>query len=220
MLALEYALRFIINQILKKKRGKLMKVLAINGSSRKNGNTSTILNIVLEEINKQGIETELLEIGNQIISPCRGCFACKNKGNCIFDDDLFCEYFSKMKKADGILLGSPVYSADVSANMKAFLERAGVVVASNPGLLKHKVGAAVSAVRRGGGMSTVDTMNHFFLNKEIFVVGSIYWNMVYGKDIGDVLNDIEGINNMKNLGQNMAWLLNLISQENKVRQND
>lgn len=104
--------------------------------------------------------------------------------------------------------------------MKAFLERAGVVVASNPGLLKHKVGAAVSAVRRGGGMSTVDTMNHFFLNKEIFVVGSIYWNMVYGKDIGDVLNDIEGINNMKNLGQNMAWLLNLISQENKVRQND
>ena len=125
-----------------------------------------------------------------------------------------------MKKADGILLGSPVYSADVSAKMKAFLERAGVVAASNPGLLKHKVGAAVSAVRRGGGMATVDTMNHFFLNKEIFVVGSIYWNMVYGKDIGDVLNDIEGINNMKNLGQNMAWLLNLISQKSKARQHD
>lgn len=188
-----------------------MKVLAINGSARKNGNTATILNIALEEISKHGIEVELLEIGNQVIRPCQGCFACKGKGNCVFYNDLFCEYFSKMKQADGILLGSPVYSADVSANMKALLERAGVVVASNPGILKHKVGAAVSAVRRGGGMSAVDTMNHFFLNKEIFVVGSTYWNMVYGKDVGDIWADIEGINNMRNLGENMAWLLKHIS---------
>lgn len=105
-----------------------------------------------------------------------------------------------MKNVQGILLGSPVYSADVSANMKAFLERAGVIVNSNPGLLKHKVGASISAVRRGGGMTAVDTMNHFLLNKEVIIAGSTYWNMVYGKDE-------EGINNVHNLGQNMAWLL-------------
>lgn len=91
--------------------------------------------------------------------------------------------------------------------MKAFSERAGVIVATNPGLLKHKVGAAVSAVRRGGGLAAVDTMNHFFLNKEVILAGSTYWNMVYGKDAGDVQNDREGIENMKNLGQNMAWLI-------------
>lgn len=116
-----------------------------------------------------------------------------------------------MTMADGILLGSPVYSADVSANMKAFLERAGVVVANNPGILKYKVGASVSAVRRGGGMTTVDTMNHFLLNKEVIIAGSTYWNIVYGKDVGDVLCDTEGINNMKNLGRNMAWLLHKLN---------
>lgn len=112
-----------------------------------------------------------------------------------------------MAEADGIILGSPVYSADVSARMKALLERAGYVAAMNPEILRHKAGAAVAAVRRGGGMTAVDTMNHFFLNKEIFVAGSTYWNIAYGKNIGDVLKDEEGMRNMKNLGQNMAYLL-------------
>lgn len=115
-----------------------------------------------------------------------------------------------MVEADGIILGSPVYSADVSAKMKAFLERAGVVVATNPGLLRHKVGASVAAVRRGGGMTTVDTMNHFMLNKEMIVVGSTYWNMVYGKNVGDVINDDEGMANMRNLGENMSFILKRI----------
>ena len=115
---------------------------------------------------------------------------------------------NRMIEADGIILGSPVYSADVSSKMKAFLDRGGVVVATNPGLLKHKVGASVAAVRRAGGMTAVDTMNHFMLNKEMIVVGSTYWNMVYGREIGDVMNDEEGIANMRNLGQNMAWLIN------------
>ncbi|MCM1109288.1 MAG: flavodoxin family protein [Clostridium sp.] len=108
---------------------------------------------------------------------------------------------------DGIILGSPVYSADVSSKMKAFLDRGDVVVAANPGLLKHKVGASVAAVHRTGGMTAVDTMNHFMLNKEMIVVGSTYWNMVYGREIGDVMNNDEGIANMRNLGQNMAWFL-------------
>ena len=125
----------------------------------------------------------------------------------MFTNDGFAEIFNLMVEADGLILGSPVYSADVSAKMKAFLERGGVVVASNQGILRHKIGASVAAVRRGGGMTTVDTMNHFMLNKEMIVVGSTYWNMVYGKNIGDVLNDEEGMANMRNLGENMSYVL-------------
>lgn len=183
-----------------------MKVLGINGSSRKDGNTAIIIGKVFEELNKEDIEIELIQLADYDIQPCRGCFACKGRGNCVFAKDGFAYIFSQMVEADGIILGSPVYSADVSARMKAFLERGGVVVATNPGLLRHKVGASVAAVRRGG-MTTVDTMNHFMLNKEMIIVGSTYWNIVYGKNIGDVLSDDEGMANMHNLGENMAWLI-------------
>lgn len=192
-----------------------MKVVGITGSARKDGNTALIIGKVFDELNKEGIETELIQLADYEIQPCRGCFACKGRGNCVFTNDGFAEIFSSMVKTDGIILGSPVYSADVSAKMKAFLERAGVVVATNPGLLRHKVGAAVAAVRRGGGMTTVDTMNHFMLNKEMIVVGSTYWNMVYGKEIGDVLSDDEGMANMRNLGENMAWLMKRLHGLNK-----
>ena len=185
-----------------------MKVVGINGSARKDGNTALIISKVFDELNTEGIETDLIQLAEYEIQPCRGCFACKGRGNCVFANDGFAEIFSRMVEADGVILGSPVYSADVSAKMKAFLERGGVIVATNPELLRHKVGASVAAVRRGGGMTTVDTMNHFMLNKEMIVVGSTYWNMVYGKNIGDVLNDEEGMANMRNLGENMAWLLN------------
>ena len=184
-----------------------MKVIGINGSARKNGNTTLIIRKVFDELNKEGIECELIQLADYEILPCRGCFACKGRGNCVFTNDGFAEIFNLMVEADGLILGSPVYSADVSAKMKAFLERGGVVVASNQGILRHKIGASVAAVRRGGGMTTVDTMNHFMLNKEMIVVGSTYWNMVYGKNIGDVLNDEEGMANMRNLGENMSYVL-------------
>lgn len=193
-----------------------MKVLGINGSARADGNTAIIMNMVFDELHQRGIATELIQLAGHVIAPCRGCFACRGKGNCVFQNDPFAEIFEKMVQADGILLGSPVYSADVSANMKALLERGGVVAASNPGLLRHKVGASVAAVRRGGGMTAVDTMNHFMLNKEMFVVGATYWNMVYGKDIGDVLRDEEGIKNMRSLGQNMAWLLERLQSVKEI----
>lgn len=125
---------------------------------------------------------ELIQLYDKEIKGCKGCFSCRQKKECIIKDDFFNECFNKIDEADGILLGSPVYSADISSKMKALLERAGVVVATNPGMLKHKVGASVASVRRGGGMTTVDTMNHFLLNKEVFLIGSTYWNMVYGKD--------------------------------------
>ena len=187
-----------------------MRVIGINGSARKGGNTSILINTVFKELENKGIETELIELADKEIKGCMGCFACKQIKQCVIKDDFFNECFNKMVNADGIILGSPVYSADISSKMKAFLERAGVIVATNPGMLKHKVGASVAAVRRGGGMNAVDTLNHFFLNKEVLLVGSTYWNMVYGKDIGDVTQDEEGMENMRNLGENIAWLMEKI----------
>ena len=190
-----------------------MKVVGINGSARNDGNTAIIINKVFDELNKKGIETELIQLADYEIQPCKGCFACKGRGNCVFTNDEFVKIFRLLVEANGIVLGSPVYSADVSAKMKAFLERGGVVVATNPGLFRYKVGASVASVRRGGGMTSVDTLNHFMLNKEMIVIGSTYWNMVYGKNVGDVLNDEEGMANMRNLGENMAWLLNRLLKD-------
>lgn len=189
-----------------------MKVVAINGSSRKNGNTAIILNTVMEELEKQGIETEMIPLAGNTINPCKACFSCGGKNNCSFNNDIFAEIFEKMMKADGIILGSPVYAANVSSNMKALIDRAAVVSDMNPEILKHKVGGAVVASRRGGALHTIDTLNHFFLNHEMFLVGSTYWNMVYGKMPGDVKKDEEGMLNMKNLGKNMAYLLKKIKE--------
>ncbi|WP_303016241.1 flavodoxin family protein [Holdemania massiliensis] len=190
-----------------------MKVIGINGSARKDGNTEILMNRVFEELNKSGIETELFSFAGQIIEPCKACWACGGQKNCVHRKDRFREVFDKLKEGDGILLGSPVYSANVSANMQAFLERAAVVCDMNPGMLTHKVGAAVAAARRGGALQTIDTMNHFFLNHEMYVVGSTYWNMAYGQMSGDVEKDQEGLENMKNLGQNMAVLLRTLSNQ-------
>lgn len=188
-----------------------MKVIGINGSAREDGNTAILMNRVFEELNKEGIETELVQFAGQIIEPCKACFACGGQKNCVHKKDRFREIFDRLKEADGILLGSPAYSANVSANMQAFLERAAVVCDMNPGLLTHKVGAAVAAARRGGALQAIDTMNHFFLNHEMFVVGSTYWNMAYGQMPGDVKKDQEGLENMANLGRNMAKLIRVLS---------
>lgn len=191
-----------------------MKVLAINGSARKDGNTAILLDRVLEELRKAGIESELIQMAGQVIEPCKACWACGGQGNCLRRKDSFWEIFDKMKEADGVLLGSPVYSANITANMQALLERAAVVGDLNPGLLTHKVGAAVVAARRGGALNAVDAMNHFFLNHEMFVVGSTYWNMAYGQLPGDVERDGEGLATMENLGKNMAYLLKALTGRN------
>ena len=184
-----------------------MKVIAINGSSRKDANTAMIINTVLNELKDNDIETEMIQLANDFIEPCHACFTCSGKEKCSFHKDKFNEIFEKIVQADGIVLGSPVYSADVSSNMKAFIDRASVVSDMNPGMFKHKVGASVVACRRGGAIHAIETLNHFFLNKEMYLVGSTYWNMVYGQMLGDVFNDEEGIKNMKNIGQNMVYLL-------------
>ena len=192
------------------KNRRKMKVLAINGSARKGGNTADMLNLVLGELEKEGCETEHVQLAGHIIAPCKACFACAGKGNCVFGGDIFQELYVKMSQADAIILGSPTYSADVSSMLKAVIERASVVSDTNPGMFRHKVGAAVAVARRAGAMNVIDTLNHFFLNKEMYVAGSIYWNIAYGRLPGEAMKDEEGVSNMKNLGQNIAWLLGRI----------
>lgn len=194
-----------------------MKVLAINGSARKDGNTSLLVNTVFEELNKEGIETEMVQLSGQIMEPCKACWACSGKKNCVHKKDLFQEIFKKMTQADGIILGSPVYTANMSANMQALLERASVVTDMNrsENLFAHKVGAAVTAARRGGALSTLDSMNHFFMLQNMFVVGSSYWPMAYGQMPGDVQSDEEGLETMRNLGRNMAYLLKALDKRRR-----
>lgn len=191
-----------------------MKILAINGSARKEGNTDFLIKRVFAKLNERGIETECINFSGTVIEPCKACFACGGKKNCIHNRDSFREVFEKLKEADGIILGSPVYSANISANMQAFLERSAVVCDMNPALLKFKVGASIVAVRRGGALNAIDAMNHFFLNHEMIVVGSVYWNIGYGQMPGDVLNDKEALANMDNLAENMIWLLEKIKKDN------
>ena len=191
-----------------------MKVLAINGSARKDGNTAILINAVFGELSKAGIETEMVQLSGKIIEPCKACWACGGRKNCVHKKDLFQEIFGKITQADGIILGSPVYTANVSANMQAFLERASVVadMNRNENLFQHKVGASVTAARRGGALNALDAMNHFFMLQNMFVVGSSYWPIAYGQMPSDVQKDEEGIETMKNLGRNMAYLLKALEE--------
>jgi multimeric flavodoxin WrbA len=186
-----------------------MKVIAFNGSARKQGNTAILLNHVLDEIKSEGIETELYELAG---SPVRGCIACyqcfKNKDlRCAVKDDVINECIEKMIGADGIILGSPTYFADVTAGTRALIERSGLVARANGDIFKRKVGAGVVAVRRAGAIHAFSSLNHFFLIGQMIVPGSSYWNIGFGREIGEARNDHEGIQTMKTLGQNMAWLL-------------
>ena len=187
-----------------------MKVIGINGSPRKGGNTETIIRKTFEPLEAAGIETELIQIGGKAVRGCIACGKCAEMQNktCIITKDPINEIIQKMIDADGILLGSPTYFTDVTAEMKALIDRAGFVAYTNNRFLKHKVGAAVVAVRRGGGTHVFDTMNHFFQINQMFVVGSTYWNLCYGLEPGEVNGDEEGIANMTDVGESMAFLLN------------
>ena len=190
-----------------------LKVVALNGSARKGGNTAILLRYVLKELEKEGIETELIEMSGAKIHGCLSCRECSKKMDrrCAQAGDMGNVYIGKMDQADGILLGSPTYIADVSSEMKALIDRACLVSKANGGMFRRKVGAAVVAVRRAGAIHAFDALNHFFLIGEMIVPGSSYWNIGIGREIGDVEKDEEGIQTMKTLGQNMAWLLKKIN---------
>jgi len=189
-----------------------LKVVAFNGSARLDGNTAILINTVLGELQKEGFETELFQLAGKKIRGCTVCRKCaENKDKrCSVKDDVVNECIEKMIEADGIILGSPTYFANVSTEMKALIDRSGVVSRTNGDMFRRKVGAAVVALRRGGALPTFDAINHFFFIGQMVVPGSSYWNMGFGHGKGDVENDEEGINIMKVLGQNMAWLLNKI----------
>ncbi|UCG78611.1 MAG: flavodoxin family protein [Nitrospirota bacterium] len=190
-----------------------MKVVAFNGSARKGGNTYELLNLVCEEIKNEGIDTEIIQFGGKHIQGCIACYKCFENKNmrCNVDKDDLNFFLEKMLEADGILLGSPTYVADMSTNMKALIERAGLVSRANGDMFKRKVGAGVVAARRGGATNVFSTMNYFFFIAQMIVPGSSYWNFAIGKDPGEVMSDEEGIQTMRTLGENMAWLIKKVN---------
>ena len=186
-----------------------MKVVAFNGSGRKDGNTALLIRRVLSVLEAEGIETELIQLAGEQIrgcNACRTCFSTKNN-RCVIEDDNVNVYIQKMVDADGVILGSPVYFSMMSPELKALIDRAGYVALANDYLFKRKVGAAVVAVRRAGAIPTFDAINHFFLISQMIIPAASYWNVGLGRKKGDVENDDEGMQTMEILGKNMAWLI-------------
>jgi multimeric flavodoxin WrbA len=186
-----------------------MKVVAFNGSPKRDGNTVRLLRYALAELEDAGIETELVQVGGK---PLRGCIACmkcfeRRNGRCANETDEMNEFIEAMAGADGILIGSPTYYADITSETKALIDRAGFVAGANGGVLRRKLGAAVVVNRRAGAIHAFDSINHLFLISEMIVVGSSYWNIGIGLAPGDVDADAEGIRIMQTLGRNMAWAL-------------
>ncbi len=192
-----------------------MKFLAINGSPHKEGNTAILLQKVLDVAQKEGHSTEIFQLPTKDLQVCVGCRQCAvNKDEkCVISSDYLNDLVQKMKDADVLIFGSPVYMAGVSAQMKAFIDRAALVCRASGYLLKGKVGAAVVAARRGGALPAVDTLNHFFAIQQMFVAGSTYWNFALGNAPGEVNSDQEGLDNMENLGENLLKLATTLHSE-------
>lgn len=186
-----------------------MKVIAFCGSPRRGGNTEQLIQVALKPLEEAGIETEIFHVGGKSVHGCIACMKCAEKqdGTCIIDNDFVNEAIEKMREADGIILGTPTYFANVSTEMKALIDRAGMTTLVNGNQLARKVGGSVVAVRRGGAMQAYNALNTFFGISQMITVNSSYWNMGRGLDKGDVQQDEEGLQTMENLGKNMAWLL-------------
>ena len=186
-----------------------MKIVAVNGSARRGGNTHALLEAALAPLREAGHECEVVELGGREIRGCTACGVCgqKKDGQCHGRKDFGNELLPKLFAADALLLGSPTYFADVTAEMKALIDRAGYTGRANGNPFARKPGAAVVAQRRAGAIHVFDTINHFFLISEMLVVGSSYWNVGFGRAKGEVAGDAEGMGTMRRLGENMAWLL-------------
>ncbi|MDF2589714.1 MAG: reductase [Anaerocolumna sp.] len=193
-----------------------MKVVAFNGSPNKDGNTYEALKAVAAELEKENIEVEIIHVGNKVIRGCLACGGCKRNMNerCVVENDPVNDWVQKMKEADGIILGSPVHYSAIAGTMKSFLDRAFYVSSVNNGMLRHKVGASVVAVRRSGGVPTFDQLNHYINYSEMLMPSSNYWNVIHGTAKGEAHQDEEGMQIMRVLGKNMAWLLKL-TESNK-----
>lgn len=196
-----------------------MNVVAFNGSPRKKGNTSILIQHVFDELLNEGIATELVGLAGKKITGCKACFKCfeNQDKRCAVKNDGLNECIEKMIEADGIIFGSPTYFSNITAESKALIDRAGMVSSANGFLYQRKVGAGVVSVRRAGSVFAFDALNHFFLYNQMIVPGSCYWNVGVGREPGDVEKDEEGLNIMKVLGRNMAWLLKKLSDPAKKK---
>ena len=187
-----------------------MKVLLINGSPKANGNTAFALNQMAEVFSAEGIETEIIQVGNQLIRGCTACGGCHKLGKCVFDD-LVNETAEKLKNADGMVLGSPVYYASPNGTLISFLDR--LVFSSGSVDKRMKVGATVLVARRGGCSAAMDVLNKYFTISQMPVASSTYWNMIHGSKPGEATQDAEGIRTVRNLAKNMAFLMRAVAAE-------
>lgn len=183
-----------------------MKILLINGSPKKEGNTFIALSEVQKTLEAEGVETEMIHVGHKDIHGCITCLKCREKGKCVFDD-IVNEVAEKFKEADGIVIGSPVYYASPNGTLISFLDR---LFYSTPFDKSMKVGAAVAVARRGGTTATFDVLNKYFTISNMPIVPSQYWNNVHGRMPGEALQDAEGLQTMRQLARNMAFLVKSI----------
>ncbi len=195
-----------------------MKVVAFNGSPRPGGNTTILLECVLEPLRARGIQTDVVHLGACNIQGCRACNGCAQarNGRCVHDDDVANKCIARMAAAEGIVLASPAYFGNLTGEMRALIARAGSVARANPELFRHKIAAAVIAARRDGEIHAFDALNHFFLTSQMIVPGSCSWNVGVGREKGDVERDTEGLRTMRVLGENMAWLLESLARREAV----
>jgi multimeric flavodoxin WrbA len=194
-----------------------MKVIAINGSPKRKGNTYSALRVLGNELEAAGIEFEILQIGHLNIHGCMACLKCftNHDGKCGLNEDDFNSLLPKIKAADGLVLGSPVHYSGIAGTMKSFLDRLFYMSGANGNFFRHKVGAAVVAVRRSGGSSALDGLNHYLNYAEMIIATSNYWNIIHGRTPGEALQDTEGVQTMRVLGKNMAWIM-MMKEASKV----
>ena len=184
-----------------------MKVLLLNGSCRTGGNTYLALEELAKVLEAEGISAEIFQIGAKPVRDCIGCGRCAGKGLCVFDDDAVNEFIAKSREADGFVFASPVYFAHADGRVLCFLDRA---FYAGKSAFRHKPAAVLAVARRAGTTATLDTLLKYPMIAEMPVVSSSYWNMIFGRDIGDVLKDEEGLQTLRNLGKNMAWILKCV----------
>ena len=190
-----------------------MKVLLINGSPHAKGCTYTALKTVADELERNDVETEIVHVGNKAVRGCIGCYMCREIGRCVFNDDPVNEVAKLFEQADGLVIGSPVYYAAANGTLVSFLDR---LFFSASYSKRFKVGAAVVSARRSGTTATLDQLNKYFLHGEMPVVSSRYWNMVHGNTPEEVMQDEEGLQTMRVLGRNMAFLIRAIAREREA----
>lgn len=191
-----------------------MKVLLFNGSLHEGGSTKAALGIIAETLESQGIKTEIIDIGSEPARDCVACLACRKLENrCVFNDDIANEIIKKAETADGFIFGTPVYYAHPSGRILSILDR---VFYAGSAVFQHKPGAAIAVARRGGTTASFDVLNKYFTISQMPVVSSTYWNIIHGAKAEDVYEDKEGVQTMKNLANNMAWLLKSIEAAKKA----